>query len=256
MLCQTLKYSARDEIGRCRKRSLMKKEELANRKTGKGKQVLMRVLRIATIVAISLIIGLSVYIFNAKRLMGNELPMPFGFGLSVVLTGSMEPALNVNDLVIVVPADKYVPNDDVIVFQDGSSLVIHRLVELNGETAVTKGDANNTTDEPINISQIKGKMAGRIPGVGAFVRFLQSPPGIILVLALAVFLFVISGRKEKEKATDETDEIRRQILELRRQMEEQEWTVESTGEGTTGDTVVTYVEMVFDDASGDDAVDK
>ena len=47
--------------------------------------------RILMIVVISLVIGLSIYSWNARRVVGNSLPMPFGIGSSVVLSGSMEP---------------------------------------------------------------------------------------------------------------------------------------------------------------------
>ena len=52
---------------------------------------------------ISLMIGLRMYYWNSSSLVGNSMPMPFGYGASVVLSGSMEPALSVNDVVIVKP---------------------------------------------------------------------------------------------------------------------------------------------------------
>ena len=50
---------------------------------------------------LAVVIGLNVFSLNATRLAGDAVPMPFGFGGSVVLSGSMEPALSVGDLLIV-----------------------------------------------------------------------------------------------------------------------------------------------------------
>ena len=74
------------------------------------------VLRALLIIVISVTIGLTVYTWNARRMFHNELPMPFGVGAAIVLTGSMEPTLNVNDLVIVKKTDN-IEIGDIVVFQ-------------------------------------------------------------------------------------------------------------------------------------------
>ena len=145
--------------------------------------------------------------------------MPFGVGVSVVLSGSMEPDLNVNDLVFLREAESYQPGE-IVVYQDGRTLVIHRLLAIDGETAVTKGDANNRADDPIPVSAIKGKLVAAIPWLGVPVRFLKSPAGFVLVLLIAVYLFIRSGRKERASANAETEAILREIQYLRGQLTE------------------------------------
>ena len=39
---------------------------------------------------IGIVLGLFVYTQNAKGLLKDKMPMPFGYGMSVVLSGSME----------------------------------------------------------------------------------------------------------------------------------------------------------------------
>ena len=87
--------------------------------------------RILLFVIISLIIGLSVYRWNAERLAGNAMPMPFGFGMSVVLSGSMEPELSVNDLIIIAESDSY-ETGDTVVYQSQGDLIIHKIIETDG----------------------------------------------------------------------------------------------------------------------------
>ena len=98
------------------------------------------VLRWCLLAVLALIIGINLYSFNATTLAGNAMPMRFGIGSAVVLSGSMEPTLSVNDYVIVQAADSYAVGD-IVVYQSGNSLVIHRVVEIDGENIIARGDA-------------------------------------------------------------------------------------------------------------------
>ena len=182
---------------------------------GKNKSISGRLAyRIALIVLLSIFVGASVYSINARRLMRNAMPMPFGFGASVVLSGSMEPTLAVNDLVIVLSADDYSVGD-IVVYQDGDLLVIHRVVEIGESYLVTRGDANNTADDPVDLSLVKGRMAFAIPLVGLVVRLLQTLPGTLVVIVLAVFLMNRSWKKEREEDDRKLDEIKEEIRRLK-----------------------------------------
>ena len=174
------------------------------------------VLRAVLILVISLTLGLTVYTWNAKRMMHNELPMPFGVGASVVLTGSMEPTLRVNDLVVVKRTDEYNVGD-IVVFQQGNQLIIHRIIEKNDEEAkiTTKGDANNIDDGQIPVSAVKGKYSFRVPFVGLIVKGLKTVPGIIIVLGLSAFLMIRSWRNERMESDKDLDDLRKQIAELK-----------------------------------------
>lgn len=164
---------------------------------------------------IGIVLGLFVYTQNAKGLLKDKMPMPFGYGMSVVLSGSMESRLSADDLVIIKATDSYNVND-IVLFQDGNSLVIHRIIEIDGDTVTTKGDANNVADEPINKSQIKGVLVYDIAGFGAVVNILKQPVFVILILAAAFLLTELSYRKEKDTDTEELDEIKKMIEELKK----------------------------------------
>lgn len=164
---------------------------------------------------IGIVLGLFVYTQNAKGLLKDKIPMPFGYGMSVVLSGSMESRLSVDDLVIIKATDNYKVND-IVLFQDGNSLVIHRIIEIDGDTVTTKGDANNTADEPINKSQIKGVLVYDIAGLGAVVNILKQPVSVFIILAAAFLLTEFSYRKEKDTDTEELDEIKKMIEELKK----------------------------------------
>jgi signal peptidase len=174
------------------------------------------VLRALLIIVISVTIGLTVYTWNARRMFHNELPMPFGVGAAIVLTGSMEPTLNVNDLVIVTKADN-IEIGDIVVFQQGNDLIIHRVIEKNVEEnrIVTKGDANNVDDGNIPMSAVKGKLSFSVPFVGLVVKGLKSVPGIIIVLGLSAFLMIRSWKNERKESDKDLDKIRAEIAKLK-----------------------------------------
>lgn len=188
---------------------------------GKKKKGGRLAFRIFLMLVISLLLGGSVYTLNAKRLMRNIMPMPFGIGSSVVLSGSMEPTLSVNDLVIVHQQENYAVGD-VVVYQSGHALVIHRIIRVDDGFVITQGDANNVEDAPVAPAQIKGRMVGVIPRVGQAVHFLQTPLGVILMLALAIFLLNRSWNKEKAADDQDLDQLKEEIRRLKELQEQKQ----------------------------------
>ena len=179
------------------------------------------IFRIVLIVIAGLTVGLGVFSWNASGLLGNELPMPFGFGISVVLSPSMEPTLHTNDLVFVAKADSY-DVGDIVVYQEGKMLIIHRIVNIDGDNVITKGDANNSADDPIKLTDIKAKYNFRIPFVGLIIKYIKTVPGTLLILILAIFLLYRSRRKEREMDQKELDNIVEEINRLRALQNESE----------------------------------
>ncbi len=176
-------------------------------------------LRYLLLAALAAVVGLNVYALNAERLVGDRLPMPFGYGAAVVLSGSMEPELSAGDLVIVGDSGS-VEVGDVVVYQDGNVLVVHRVVEIDGDVMVTKGDANNVADAPMSVSAVRGEVLASIPLLGTVVGWLKSPAGTVLVLAAAVVLLEAprwaERRREEEERRAVLAEIERLRCELRR----------------------------------------
>jgi len=185
----------------------------------KNKSKISKILRPVLLVLMSLVLGINVYSWNANNLVGNKLPMPFGYGMAVVLSGSMEPTMSVDDLIFVKECEEY-QVDDIVVFQSGDELIVHRIIGMDGTTLVTKGDANNVADEPVDVAVVKGKMIGRIPFAGVLVSWLKTPLGVIIVLGAAFLLLEMSYRKEKNQDIDELEKIKNEIRRLREEQEE------------------------------------
>lgn len=172
------------------------------------------IMRIILIAFVAVVIGLKIYSWNAETLVGNAMPMPFGYGFAVVLSGSMEPELSVNDVIIVQENDDY-SIGDIVVYQEDSDLIVHRIIDMNDETVTTMGDANNIADEPITPKNIKGSVILSIPFIGVVINFLKSTVGIIILLSGAFLLTELSFRQKKKQDYQDIDAIKAEIRRLK-----------------------------------------
>lgn len=170
-------------------------------------------MRIVVIILASVFVGVRFYSWNAQRLGGDSMPMPFGIGASIVLSGSMEPELEVDDLIIVKQQDEYFVGD-MVVFQSHGVLIVHRIIAMDGETVITQGDANNTADDPIQLEDIKGSVICTIPSAGVALNFLRSPVGIFIVVGGAILLMELSIRREKKESDADLEPIKEEIRRL------------------------------------------
>ena len=112
-----------------------------------------------------------------QRARGAKLPLVCGWGMAVVVTGSMEPEIPTGALVLVHKQESYSVGD-VICFSDaGENMVMHRVIALDAlEQGIiqTQGDANNTADDPIAADQILGRVAAVSPAAGYLVIWIKS----------------------------------------------------------------------------------
>jgi signal peptidase len=117
-----------------------------------------------------------------------------------VASGSMEPSLRVESMVLVVKSNvAKLKKGDIINFsKTGSSInITHRIVEISkidGQTVyVTKGDANNINDlELVHPREILGKVVWSIPYLGYFYLWIKSPIGLITAVILPAVYILIS----------------------------------------------------------------
>ncbi len=131
----------------------------------------------------------------------------------VVSSGSMAPALQVFDVLVVQSNDPFesVEVDDIIVFYrpvDHNRVIVQRIVEITDNdpfTVRTKGDANPAsipgTDFPITEEEYIGKVAYVLPQIGYITRIL-TPPTTYIIQAVILLIPVIQHikfRSEKDK---------------------------------------------------------
>jgi len=125
----------------------------------------------------------------------------FGYTVFSVATGSMQPTLNINDIIIIKITDD-VKENDIITFRENNEFITHRVIKNNNETFITKGDSNNTEDNPINKQNIIGKFVCKIPVIGILGDILTTPKVFISLMATLLFFSIAYSYVPKEK-TDE-----------------------------------------------------
>ncbi len=115
------------------------------------------------------------------------------YDLYIVRSGSMEPAINVGDVVIAGPSGAVSGiNPGVIVtYELGKNLITHRVLSIDSNTLIIKGDASEDPDPlPVKLSQVKGRYLFKIPYVGYLSSFVRTRLGWFLAIILPAMALV------------------------------------------------------------------
>ena len=183
----------------------------------RGPSLWAGILRWAFLGLCGVLLGWNLYCASASGLVGNPMPMPFGYGSAVVLSGSMEPAMSKGDLILVRETDRFFEGQ-IVVFEDGGMLVVHRIVNITQEQITTRGDANNTEDDPILPDSIQGEVIAVLPGAGRIVEALRSPAGLLVVLLAAFCLMELPHLRRRKKDEEDLQKLKEEIQKLKEEL--------------------------------------
>jgi signal peptidase I len=129
-------------------------------------------------------VGIVIYSFISTQILKKDYTNIFGYTYYSVATGSMKPVISPNDLIFV-KITKNISKGDIITFKDNGSIVTHRLIDINNNKYITKGDANNTSDTGISKSDIIGKVVYVITPDVIF-------KGIVVILIFIIFIVILN----------------------------------------------------------------
>ena len=152
------------------------------------------------IITVVIIIG-AYYMYQVK-IQKKDYANLFGYSLFEVATGSMKPTIQIGDVVIV-KITKDVNKNDIIVYIDGDDIITHRLVEKSENNIVTRGDANNSEDKPIQENMIIGQVIKIVPQLGTWQNILSSPEVLALIIVLIIILSILYIYTSKSEEEDE-----------------------------------------------------
>jgi signal peptidase len=160
---------------------------------------------IATVPISTMLVGLAILLTPVTQVFG-------GMQLLAVMSGSMEPTIQVGGIVAVRPVPiSALQVGNVITFANQSNpdvLITHRIVSLearDGQTLpTTKGDANDSVDAvTVAGSRAVGRVDFTLPWLGYLMMLLASPVAKVAILAISVIGFALPATKRKpEPATD------------------------------------------------------
>ena len=193
--------------------------KLAQKIIGKIVNILIVIVIIAILFCAYCVV--SVKVFNHKYV------NVFGYSIFEVVTGSMHGTIEIGDAVLVKIDGEY-SVDDIVTYESGNDFVTHRVVLDEGETIITKGDANNVNDNPISKEDVLGRVVKILPNLGVWKKVLLTPKVIILVL-VTLFIFsilfsydgnaikIISSKKAQKEVDDKIqNEVNKKVAVINR----------------------------------------
>ena len=155
-----------------------------------GKQMVLYIVGGIAMVLMAAVIFCNLLLIVSNIREPNQMPSVFGIRPAIVLSGSMSPAFEAGDMILLKKTKK--PDElevgDVACYLYSGKATTHRVIErfeAEGKPRyIMKGDYNNVEDRlAVDPEQIQGVWTGgRIRHLGKFLMFLQSTMGMFLFL--------------------------------------------------------------------------
>lgn len=172
-------------------------------------KIIKKVIEIFAIILIYNIILIAVSSENNMSLFNI-----LGYKSYVIKTTSMEPTINVNDVVLTKEVEQQdLKVGDVITFQQKREVITHRITKIEENEGkfeyTTKGDNNNIEDIfKISYENIEGKHVLTIPYLGKIVQILDNKlVFLIILLIILIFMFIQVQNQEKKDSRREKKKI-------------------------------------------------
>lgn len=165
------------------------------------------------IIVFGIILLISIYNNIQINILKNDYSSFFGYSTFEVQTGSMSGEIEAGDWVIV-KATKDIKLNDIITFKEGDEFTTHRVIEKYNDTYVTKGDVNNSKDEPITDEEIVGKVVNVLPHFGILRKTLFNP-WVVISLIITLFLINFALKKENSKTNEKIKNIAKKIISVK-----------------------------------------
>lgn len=172
-------------------------EESKEIKRKKTFRLIVKIFNILLLSMISLfLICLMFYVISSKIAEKKEKTPLFGF--YTIISPSMEPNINVYDVVLVKKTNiNKLKKGDVITFYStnnyfGDTPITHRIVNIDDRTSIiVKGDHNEKADnEKVIPKNIIGKVIFVIPSLGKLQFFLASKSGFIFAIIIPAIVII------------------------------------------------------------------
>jgi len=124
----------------------------------------------------------------------------FKYKIFVVESGSMTPTIRPGSLAVVKASSDY-KKDDIITYKkredinikERGSTITHRIVKVEENGFVTKGDANDVEDkESVEKDLIVGKLILAIPYLGYPIAWAKTQTGLIFLIVIPATIIIYS----------------------------------------------------------------
>lgn len=146
-------------------------------------KILQKILECLSKILIFELIVLCILAFISTVVLHKDYVNIGGYTFFIVASGSMSGTVDVNDMVIVKITDDFQVGD-IVTYQADGYFVTHRIISINKDQIITKGDSNNTEDDPIGRDKIIGKVVAIFPFMAIFEIL-----GAIILISIIVVVF-------------------------------------------------------------------
>lgn len=172
------------------------------KKTQKIKKTLLIILYLLLIPTVIF----SIFLIIVELGNSEEVPSFFDMEVYIVVSESMAPKINVNDIIVVkkgYSSEQYKEGNIITYIRDDGELITHRIEEIRKigtlRTYITKGDNNEQPDSyPVTYEQIVGRVVYVMPKFGAFVNLLKNKLFFTMCIAILI-LVVLYDRYNRKK---------------------------------------------------------
>lgn len=172
------------------------------KRTQKIKRILLVILYLLLIPTILF----SIFLMFVELGNSDEVPSFFNIDIYIVVSESMAPKINVNDIIVVKKGyenSQYKVGNIITYVRADGELITHRIEEVTKvgliRAYITKGDNNEEVDEDVvTYDQILGKVVCVMPKFGALVKLLKNKL-FFTICIISLILIVIYDRYNRNK---------------------------------------------------------
>ena len=132
---------------------------------------------------------ISVYISVQINILEKEYVNIFGYTYFKVETASMADTIMIGDIVIVKINGDFLEND-IISYKENNKIITHRIVKIDNDKIITKGDNNNVADSEIFQKDVIGKVVFVVKNVEIW-KMVFKDVRVKVPLLMCIILFVI-----------------------------------------------------------------
>lgn len=172
-------------------------------------KIVKKIIFITISIFLLILLTYNIYKFICINILKKDITTINGYAILEVASGSMEPTLHVGDMIIIDTKIKDYFKDDIITFYDyDGSFITHRIISIDKNEMITKGDNNNTEDEKRSVNKIIGKYVYKIPKGQKIISIFKNPliASLILLNGILFCIFISIDKKGNLILDDEEKE--------------------------------------------------
>ncbi|MBR3720698.1 MAG: signal peptidase I [Clostridia bacterium] len=169
-------------------------------------EIILNSIKNVILIILAIIFIALLILFMEKFLFKVEYPSVNGITAFIVRTESMYPVLLTNDIVLVDLKDDNYQVNDILSYKSENYVITHRLIQIDNDKLILRGDANNSNDPEIDKKDVVGKVVRIVPNLRIWINVLKDIKVIICIILTLVLYITINILKFIEEKMNGKEE--------------------------------------------------